>query len=111
MSLPGGWELVLILVVLVLLFGAKKLPDAARSLGRSMRIFKSEVKEMKNDDEQPEVPEQQAIQQAPQAQPQQPYVQQPPQQSPQAQPQQFQQYPPQQAPQAQPQQPNIDDQR
>jgi sec-independent protein translocase protein TatA len=32
MSLPGGWELVLILVFLVLLFGAKKLPDAARSL-------------------------------------------------------------------------------
>ncbi len=43
----------LILVVLVLLivviFGAKRLPDAARSLGRSMRIFKSEVKEMKTD--------------------------------------------------------------
>ncbi|HHT31864.1 MAG TPA: Sec-independent protein translocase subunit TatA [Corynebacterium sp.] len=111
MSLPGGWELVLILVVLVLLFGARKLPDAARSLGRSMRIFKSEVKEMQHDDEQPQVPEQQAIQQAPQAQPQQPYVQQPPQQAPQAQPQQYQQYPPQQAPQAQPQQPNIDDQR
>ena len=56
MSLPGGWELVLILIVLVLLFGAKKLPDAARSLGRSMRIFKSEVKEMGNDD-QPQAPQ------------------------------------------------------
>ena len=44
-------EIILILVVLVLLFGAKKLPDAARSLGRSMRIFKSEVKEMRNDDD------------------------------------------------------------
>ena len=33
----------------VLLFGAKRLPDAARSLGQSMRIFKSEVKEMKSD--------------------------------------------------------------
>lgn len=108
---PGPWEILIIVLVVVLLFGAKKLPDAARSIGRSMRIFKSEVKEMKHDDEQPEVPEQQAIQQAPQAQPQQPYVQQPPQQSPQAQPQQYQQYPPQQAPQAQPQQPNIDDQR
>ncbi|MFD5868689.1 Sec-independent protein translocase subunit TatA [Corynebacterium sp. NPDC060344] len=103
----GPTELIIIAVVLILLFGAKKLPDAARSLGRSMRIFKSEVKEMKHDDEQPEVPEQQAIQQAPQAQPQQPYVQQPPQQAPQAQPyqqpqapqaqpQQYQQYPPQQ---------------
>lgn len=44
-------EIILILVVLVLLFGAKKLPDAARSLGRSMRIFKSEVKEMRKDDD------------------------------------------------------------
>jgi len=33
----------------VLLFGAKKLPDAARSLGKSMRIFKSEIKEMQAD--------------------------------------------------------------
>jgi sec-independent protein translocase protein TatA len=32
------------------LFGAKRLPDSARSLGRSMRIFKSEMKEMKADD-------------------------------------------------------------
>jgi sec-independent protein translocase protein TatA len=43
-------ELLLILLVLVLLFGAKKLPDISRSLGRSMRIFKSEVKQMKEDD-------------------------------------------------------------
>jgi sec-independent protein translocase protein TatA len=42
--------LVVIVVLIVLLFGAKRLPDAARSLGRSMRIFKSEVKEMKKDD-------------------------------------------------------------
>ena len=47
----GPPEIILILIVLVLLFGAKRLPDAARSLGRSMRIFKSEVKEMRNDDE------------------------------------------------------------
>ena len=50
----GAPEIIIILVVLVLLFGAKRLPDAARSLGRSMRIFKSEVKEMGNDgDEKP----------------------------------------------------------
>ena len=49
----GAPEIILILVVLVLLFGAKRLPDAARSLGRSMRIFKSEVKEMRTDGEQP----------------------------------------------------------
>ena len=36
-------------IVVILLFGAKRLPDAARSLGKSMRIFKSEVKELQND--------------------------------------------------------------
>lgn len=45
----GGPELILILVVILLLFGFKRLPDAARSLGRSMRIFKAEVDEMKHD--------------------------------------------------------------
>ena len=47
----GAPEIILILIVLVLLFGAKKLPDLSRSLGRSMRIFKSEIKQMKDDDE------------------------------------------------------------
>lgn len=50
-NLPGGWELILILAVIVLVFGAKRLPDSARSLGRSMRILKSEVKGMKDDDD------------------------------------------------------------
>jgi sec-independent protein translocase protein TatA len=44
-----GWHLVILVLVVVLLFGAKRLPDAARSLGKSMRIFKSEVKEMQAD--------------------------------------------------------------
>ncbi|RWA23738.1 hypothetical protein MELE44368_00620 [Mycolicibacterium elephantis DSM 44368] len=44
----------------VLLFGAKKLPDAARSLGKSMRIFKSEIKEMQSDSKQDDTPTQQA---------------------------------------------------
>lgn len=43
--------IILILVVVLLLFGAPKLPGMARSLGQSMRIFKSEVKEMKKDDD------------------------------------------------------------
>lgn len=47
----GGPELIIIVLVIVIVFGWKKLPDAARSLGRSMRIFKSEVSEMKNDGE------------------------------------------------------------
>jgi len=42
-------EIGLILLVVVLLFGAKKIPDAARALGKSARILKSEVKAMKND--------------------------------------------------------------
>jgi sec-independent protein translocase protein TatA len=43
------WHLILVVVVLVLLFGSKKLPDAARSLGRSMRIFKAETKALAED--------------------------------------------------------------
>ncbi len=50
MGIPGGWELILILAVLVLLFGASKLPNAARSIGQSMRIFKAETKGMRSDD-------------------------------------------------------------
>lgn len=44
-------EIIVIALVILVLFGAKRMPDAARSLGRSMRIFKSEVKEMRADDE------------------------------------------------------------
>ncbi|MFI7289177.1 Sec-independent protein translocase subunit TatA [Streptomyces anulatus] len=43
-------EIVLIIAVILLLFGAKKLPDMARSLGKSARILKSEAKAMKKDD-------------------------------------------------------------
>ena len=49
------WHWLIVIAVFVLLFGAKKLPDAARSLGQSMRIFKSEVKEMKTE-VKPETP-------------------------------------------------------
>jgi sec-independent protein translocase protein TatA len=49
--MPGGWELVLILLVIMVLFGAKRLPDSARSLGRSMRIFKAETKGLRDDSE------------------------------------------------------------
>ncbi|MEU3946964.1 Sec-independent protein translocase subunit TatA [Streptomyces sp. NPDC029526] len=45
----GAPEIILILVVVILLFGAKKLPDMARSLGKSARILKSEAKAMKED--------------------------------------------------------------
>jgi sec-independent protein translocase protein TatA len=46
------WHWIIVIAVLVLLFGSKKLPDAARSLGKSMRIFKSEIKEMQTDSKQ-----------------------------------------------------------
>jgi sec-independent protein translocase protein TatA len=47
----GGWEFVILIGVLVLLFGARKLPDMARSIGQSARVFKGEMKGMKSDDE------------------------------------------------------------
>lgn len=43
------WHWIILIAIFVLLFGAKKLPDAARSLGKSMRIFKSEIKEMQSE--------------------------------------------------------------
>jgi sec-independent protein translocase protein TatA len=46
----GAPEIGLIILAILLLFGYKKLPDASRSLGRSMRIFKGEMKGMKDDD-------------------------------------------------------------
>ncbi|WP_314139396.1 Sec-independent protein translocase subunit TatA [uncultured Plantibacter sp.] len=45
-----GWHLVIILLIVLLLFGAPKLPGLARSVGQSMRIFKSEVKSMRDDE-------------------------------------------------------------
>jgi len=47
-------HILLLLLVLVILFGAKRLPDSARSLGKSMRIFKSEMKEMKDESKDPD---------------------------------------------------------
>jgi len=44
------WHILVLVVVLILLFGAKRLPDAARSLGRSMRILKAETRGLAEDD-------------------------------------------------------------
>lgn len=49
---PQMW--LLVILVVVILFGAKRLPDSARSLGRSLRIFKSEVKELNKDEKKSE---------------------------------------------------------
>ena len=47
----GPTEIILILLVLVLLFGAKKLPELARGSGRALRIFKAETKGLGDDDD------------------------------------------------------------
>lgn len=44
------WHLLIVAIVVIVLFGSKKLPDTARALGRSMRILKSEAKALKDDD-------------------------------------------------------------
>ncbi len=43
------WKILIIALVLIILFGGKKMPDAARSLGRSMRILKAEVQDLHHD--------------------------------------------------------------
>ncbi|WP_293829328.1 Sec-independent protein translocase subunit TatA [uncultured Corynebacterium sp.] len=61
-----GWtELIIVIFLVLLLFGANKLPDLARSMGRSARIFKSEVKEMRNEDEAETPTQQRQIDAAP----------------------------------------------
>jgi sec-independent protein translocase protein TatA len=47
----GPTEIILIILVIVLLFGAKKLPDLARGSGRALRIFKAETKGLLDDDD------------------------------------------------------------
>ncbi|ANE05160.1 Sec-independent protein translocase subunit TatA [Corynebacterium crudilactis] len=49
MTPAGPAQLLIVALVVIVLFGSNKLPDVARSLGRSMRIFKSEIKEMNKD--------------------------------------------------------------
>lgn len=46
------WKILIVAVVLIVLFGSKKLPDAARSLGKSMRILKREVHDLREDDDE-----------------------------------------------------------
>lgn len=59
------WHIVLIVIAFFVLFGYKKLPDATRSLGRSLRILKTEVKSLHDDE--PETPASAAEQPAPRA--------------------------------------------
>jgi sec-independent protein translocase protein TatA len=51
-----GWEWLILALIILLLFGARRLPDLARSVGRSMKIFRSEVKDLGKDDAVPTPP-------------------------------------------------------
>ena len=48
----GGWEILLIVLVLLIFFGAKKIPELARGLGRGIREFKDATKEIKSEIEE-----------------------------------------------------------
>ena len=48
-----GWHFIVLLVVIILLFGAAKLPALAKSMGQSARVFKGEMRAMKDDEEAP----------------------------------------------------------
>jgi len=50
-GMPQGAEWLVILAIVVLVFGAAKLPDLARGTGQALRIFKAETKGLKNDDD------------------------------------------------------------
>lgn len=50
-GMPQGAEWLIILAIVVLVFGAAKLPDLARSSGQALRIFKSETKELRTSDD------------------------------------------------------------
>lgn len=48
---PQAWQLIVLLVVILLVFGASRLPDITRNVGKSLKIFKQEVKELRDDGE------------------------------------------------------------
>jgi sec-independent protein translocase protein TatA len=50
MTMPSAWQLVVIALVIVILFGARKLPDFARGAGQALRIFKAETKGLVDDE-------------------------------------------------------------
>lgn len=48
-GMPGGWEWILIVLLVLVFFGAKKIPELARGLGKGIREFKDATKEIKRD--------------------------------------------------------------
>lgn len=50
---PSLWQILIIVLIIVIIFGAKRLPDVASSIGKSLKIFKKEVTELREDDDAP----------------------------------------------------------
>lgn len=48
-GMPGGWEWILIILLVLVFFGAKKIPELARGLGKGIREFKDATREIKRD--------------------------------------------------------------
>ncbi|CAD5292902.1 MULTISPECIES: twin-arginine translocase TatA/TatE family subunit [Imperialibacter] len=48
-GMPGGWELIVIVFIVLIFFGAKKIPELARGLGKGIREFKDATKEIKDE--------------------------------------------------------------
>jgi sec-independent protein translocase protein TatA len=55
MGTLSPWHWAILIAVIVLLFGAQRLPEASRSLGKSMRIFRSEIRELHTDEQSPSI--------------------------------------------------------
>ncbi len=49
MGLPGGWELIVIVLVIIVMFGGKKIPELAKGLGKGIKDFKEEMKDVSDD--------------------------------------------------------------
>ena len=45
------WHIVVLLIVILLVFGSNRLPDMAKSVGQSMKVFKKEIKELRDEDD------------------------------------------------------------
>ena len=56
-GMPGGPELLVILLVLVIFFGAKRLPELAKGMGQGIKEFKKATREVNEDDEAPKIQE------------------------------------------------------
>ena len=62
---PSFVQIAIVILIIVIIFGAPKLPQLARSLGQSMKIFKSEVKDLRDDDDADKTTEPGALNQKP----------------------------------------------